>query len=88
MDVPERDDDGPWVPGFPDDYYVKWRDGGVAPPHHEKWDEALQLAADFRTDADAAWSSGEGRGPFTLEYQVRLRKINPGWIDGYRIVIR
>jgi hypothetical protein len=78
------DDDGPWVPGFPDDHYAAWRDGGKVPPHAEKWNEALQLAVDWKT---RDWPERE-QGGFTLEHQVQISKRNPGWIDGYRIVIR
>ena len=79
-----EDNDGPWVPGFPDDHLQRWVDDGVPPPHHEKWDEAVQVALDWKT---RKWDPGDA-GELVLEYQVQASKKNPGWIDGYRVVLR
>jgi hypothetical protein len=80
------DGDGPWVPGFPADseHFDNWVGRKVAPPHHEKWNEALQLGIDFKTDG---WSQGD-RNLLTVELQVVASKRNPGWIDGYRAVFK
>jgi hypothetical protein len=86
MTVPAADDDGPWVPGFPDDSneFAAWIEGETPPPHHVKWNEAIQRGLDHKT---REWSNGD-RDMFVLEFQVVVRKKNPGWIDGYRVVAR
>ena len=86
MSIPPDDGDGPWVPGFPEDSeeFRNWVGSKQPPPHHEKWDEAMQLGLDFKTER---WSNGQQR-ELTVEYQVVASKRNPGWIDGYRAVFR
>jgi hypothetical protein len=72
-----------WVDGFPPDgdEFGGWLDRQVPPPHHRKWDEALQVALDDKT---AGWPEGK-QGEFTLTFRVRVTKRNPGWIDGYKV---
>jgi hypothetical protein len=53
------------------------------PPHHKKWDKALQDAIDKATDA---WPPGTKR-EFEVRYVVSVTKLNPGWVDGYKIVL-
>lgn len=86
MSIPPDDGDGPWVPGFPDDseHFRNWIGKEIPPPHHEKWDEAIQRGLDFKT---GDWEQGR-REPLTIEFQVIASKRNPGWIDGYRAVFR
>ena len=50
-------------------------------PHRWKWDEALQIALDKKTEH---WDIGQ-EGEFTLTYRVRVSKTNPGWVDGYKV---
>lgn len=83
MSVPAEDGDGPWVPGFPDELLERWK-AGEALPHHEKWNEAIQLGLEHKT---GRWQPGDS-GVFVLDFQVRVSKRNPGWIDGYRVVAR
>ena len=71
---------GPWVEGFD---YDQWKGTGRQPPHHEKWDEAFQRAVDVRTED---WGERQ-QGEFVAQLQVRVSKRNPGWIDGYRVVL-
>jgi hypothetical protein len=84
--TPPDDGDGPWVPGFPEDSdeFRAWVDGAVPPPHHEKWNKALQLGLDFKTER---WKAGQER-ELIVELQVFASRRNPGWIDGYRAVYR
>ncbi|MFN2471042.1 MAG: hypothetical protein ABR583_08650 [Gaiellaceae bacterium] len=82
--VQPEDDNGDWVPGFPKEYVQKWVVDRVPPPHHEKWDLAVQMGVDWKT---RDWRQGDAH-EFVLEYQARVSKTNPGWIDGYRVVPR
>jgi hypothetical protein len=66
---------GDFAPGFGFD--------DTPPPHHKKWDKALQDAVDKAT---AEWSRGD-TGKFDVKFVVSVTKLNPGWVDGYKIVL-
>ena len=74
-------DDG-WVPGFPKDgpEFAGWVDKGTPPPHHLKWDEALQQMVERET---TGWEPGR-KEERDIVFRIRATRYNPGWVDGYR----
>ena len=74
--------DDSWTPGFGEDSreFRKYI-GPEAPPHSKKWDEAMQRAVEEKTKD---WNTGQ-TGEFTVTFKVQVRKVNPGWIDGYKV---
>ncbi|HEY7733122.1 MAG TPA: hypothetical protein VH950_19745 [Gaiellaceae bacterium] len=82
----KNDCNGPWIRGFDQDgeEFQNWKNERIPPPHHVKLNEAIQAGLDHKSDG---WDEGD-EGEFVLDFQVKISKHNPGWIDGYRVVAR
>ena len=69
-----------------DDKQFLGRAARLSPPHHIAFDEALEQAV-ARAAEDPDWPVGETRA-FSLGLVVEVVKTNPGWIGGYRMILK
>ena len=52
----------------------------MRPDHAKYFDEALQIAVDKLPE--------HVTGPLDVTYEITVRHTSPGWIDGYRVVLK